>query len=150
MAACEKDPYDLKRFIDAQNHLAGPDVCMFDQACRELREGQKRSHWMWFIFPQLRGLGWSAMSNRYGISGLREAEAYSKHPVLGPRLCECTRLVLGISHCSVEEIFGEPDDAKFRSSMTLFGQTLGDNRLFHEALQKYFNGKPDTRTLELL
>src|SRR5277367_5089602 len=110
------DPYNLRRFLDAQHG-------MFEQACSELREGRKQSHWMWFIFPQLKGLGGSAMATRYAISSLREADGYLRHPILGPRLRQCTQLVLAVTGDSIEEIFDFPDDLKFRSSMTLFANT---------------------------
>ncbi len=107
------DPHDLQRFVDAQNPV-------FDQVLSELQAGHKRSHWMWFIFPQIRGLGASPMANRYAISSIAEARAYLGHPILGPRLRECTRLVTEIEGRTIAEIFGYPDDLKFRSSMTLF------------------------------
>ena len=137
------DPYDLRRFIDAQNPV-------FDEVCAELRAGRKRGHWMWFVFPQLRGLGHSWMANRYGISSRKEAEAYLGNSILGPRLSECTRLICNIEGRSIEQIFGDPDDLKFRSCMTLFGHLAGDNQVFAEALQKYFGGQPDRLTLERL
>jgi len=137
------DPYDLQRFVDAQSDS-------FERASGELRKGRKQSHWMWFIFPQLRGLGHSPMANKYGISSLQEAEAYLKHSVLGARLRHCTELVLKIEGVSAEQIFGTPDDLKFRSCMTLFARTGGDNRIFEEALQNYFGGKPDQMTLDRL
>jgi uncharacterized protein (DUF1810 family) len=138
------DPYDLQRFVDAQ-------APVFEQVCTELREGRKRSHWMWFVFPQIKGLGHSETARRFAISSREEAEAYLQHPVLGPRLRECTRLVNLVEGRSIEQIFGHPDDLKFRSSMTLFANIPSDNRVFQEALQKYFGGKPDDRlTLERL
>ena len=105
---------------------------------------------MWFIFPQLRGLGHSAMAQQYGISSRKEAQAYLAHAVLGKRLRECTRLVLGVEGRTVGQIFGSPDDMKFRSSMTLFAKAAADNKLFEEALQKYFAGQPDPLTLARL
>lgn len=137
------DTYNLKRFVDAQDP-------MFERVCGELSAGRKRSHWMWFIFPQLRGLGHSAMAQQYGISSREEAQAYLAHPVLGKRLRECTRLVLGVEGRTVGEILGSPDDMKFRSSMTLFAKVAADNKLFDEALQKYFAGQPDPLTLARL
>jgi uncharacterized protein (DUF1810 family) len=137
------DPYDLQRFIDAQNPV-------FEQVCAELGEGQKKGHWMWFIFPQLRGLGRSQMATRFAISSREEAEAYLNHPVLGPRLRECTRLVMLVQGRSINQIFGYPDDLKFRSSMTLFASTASENRIFKDALQKSFAGEPDRLTLEQL
>ena len=137
------DPYDLQRFIDAQSGW-------IEQASRELQEGRKQSHWMWFIFPQLKGLGHSAMSHRYGISSRREAEAYLAHPLLGTRLRQCTALVIALEGRSVEEIFGAPDDVKFRSSMTLFASVDSESSLFSNALKKYFAGKPDQVTIDRL
>lgn len=137
------DTYNLKRFVDAQEPV-------FEQVCRELSAGRKQSHWMWFIFPQLRGLGHSAMAQQYGISSRKEAQAYLAHAVLGKRLRECTRLVLGVEGRTVGQIFGSPDDMKFRSSMTLFAKVAADNKLFDEALQKYFAGQPDPLTLARL
>ena len=125
------DPYDLQRFVDAQNPV-------FDQVLAELRAGRKRSHWIWFIFPQIRGLGASPMANRYAISSIEEARAYLDHPILGPRLRECTRLVTEIEGRTIAEIFGYPDDLKFRSSMTLFAHATPDNEVFTDAIAKYF------------
>jgi len=125
------DLYDLERFFKAQDPV-------FDQVLAELRAGRKQSHWMWFVFPQLKGLGHSAMAIRYAISSQDEAEAYLQHPILGPRLRECTRLVNLIEGRSIEQIFGYPDYLKFRSCMTLFAQAVSDNQLFVSALQKYF------------
>lgn len=137
------DPYDLQRFLDAQSHC-------YERVCEELSEGSKQTHWIWFIFPQIAGLGHSAMADRYAISSLQEAEAYLQHPILGPRLRHCTDLVLRIANRSAEEIFAYPDDLKFRSSMTLFANTSGDNAIFKHALQKFFSGKPDQLTLDRL
>jgi uncharacterized protein (DUF1810 family) len=138
-----KDPYNLQRFVEAQD----PE---FEQVCAELRAGQKRSHWMWFIFPQMRGLGKSELAEYYGISSRQEAEAYLAHPVLGPRLRECTRLVTVVEGRSIDQILGYPDNLKFRSSMTLFAATGSENQIFRDALQKYFAGKSDPLTLKLL
>ena len=138
-----KDPYHIHRFLDAQNPV-------FEKVCSELREGRKQSHWMWFIFPQIAGLGSSAMSQRYGISSLQEAEAYLRDPNLGVRLRLCTRLVVTIEGRSIEQIFGYPDDLKFQSSMTLFASTKLENQIFKDALQKYFAGKLDKKTLDRL
>jgi uncharacterized protein (DUF1810 family) len=137
------DPYDLQRFVDAQN-------LVYAEVREELAAGRKRGHWMWFIFPQIRGLGSSAMAQRFAISSLPEAEAYMRHPVLGQRLRETTRLVNGIDGRSIEDIFGYPDYLKFRSSMTLFARATGDNKVFIEALRKYFEGENDLDTLRLL
>ena len=136
-------PGVLHRFVDAQNGIYG-------QVCAELRAGRKASHWMWFIFPQLAGLGHSQMARRFAISSLAEARAYLNHPLLGARLRECTRLVTSIEGRTVEQIFGNPDDLKFRSSMTLFSSAAADNDVFLEGLSKYFGGEPDRRTIELL
>src|SRR4249919_1760017 len=137
------DPYDLSRFVEAQEHK-------FAQAVSELADGHKASHWMWFVFPQLRGLGRSPMAIRFGIESLDEARAYLAHPLLGPRLKQCVQLALRIDGRSITEIFGSPDDMKFRSCMTLFDRAAPDETLFAKGLQKYFGGAPDTRTLELL
>ena len=122
--------------MDAQNPV-------FERVCAELRDGRKSGHWMWFIFPQLRGLGSSAMASAFGISSRQEAEAYLGHPILGPRLTECTRLVNLIESQSITQIFGYPDDLKFRSSMTLFASVTADNQVFKDALQKFFAGELD-------
>jgi uncharacterized protein (DUF1810 family) len=137
------DPYDLQRFVNAQNPV-------FEQVCAELRAGQKEGHWMWFIFPQLRGLGHSPMATAFGISSRQEAEAYLQHPILGPRLTECTRLVNLVEGRSIDQIFGYPDDLKFHSSMTLFASTTSENQIFMDALQKYFAGELDRLTIERL
>lgn len=137
------DPYDLQRFADAQNPV-------YSRVLRELREGHKQTHWMWFVFPQLKGLGSSSMALRFGISSRAEAEAYLAHPVLGPRLIETTQLVNHIEKRPAEEIFGPVDTLKFRSSMTLFAQVAGPLRVFAEALDKYFGGDPDQQTLDRL
>ena len=136
------DPFDLQRFVDAQRGV-------YPQVCAELAAGCKRSHWMWFVFPQLKELGRSATAQHYGIASLAEAQAYWAHPLLGPRLRECTDLVLAVDGRSAHEIFGPPDDLKFRSCMTLFAQATGE-RLFTRALEKYFRGEVDPRTIELL
>ncbi|KVX23721.1 calpastatin [Burkholderia ubonensis] len=134
------DPYDLQRFVDAQDPV-------YAQVCDELRSGRKRSHWMWFIFPQIEGLGDSVMAQRYAIASLREADAYLRHPVLGERLRECTRLVNHVDGRSIQEIFGYPDYLKFRSSVTLFAHATSDNAVFVEALEKYYGGEADHGTL---
>jgi uncharacterized protein (DUF1810 family) len=135
------DRYDLQRFVEAQEGV-------YEQACAELRAAQKRSHWMWFIFPQIRGLGSSPMAVRFAISGLEEARAYLEHPALGSRLRECTGIVVGVERRTVEEIFGYPDDLKFHSSMTLFAQAGEDAGVFGKALEKYFGGEMDRGTSE--
>jgi len=136
------DPYDLQRFVDAQDPVIA-DVKT------ELKAGAKRTHWMWYIFPQVEGLGNSQMAQRYAISSREEAEAYLAHPVLGSRLRECTTLVTHIEDRSVTEIFGSPDDLKFRSSMTLFAAVADAPEPFRTALQQYYD-EPDPRTLEFL
>ena len=133
--------FDLDRFVQAQTPVA-------DQVRRELAAGAKRTHWMWFIFPQLRGLGHSPTARHFGLAGLEEASAYLAHPVLGPRLVEYTALVNHVEGKTVSHIFGSPDDMKFRSCMTLFA-TL-QPQPFEDALRKYYDGKPDPMTLELL
>ncbi len=143
MLSMELDRYNLQRFLEAQNPVYG-------RVISELREGRKRTHWMWFIFPQIRGLGQSEISQRFSISSLYEAEAYFEHPILGPRLKECTRLVNAIEGRSIEDIFGYPDHLKFRSSMTLFAQAAPGEKVFNEALDKYSAGAPDELTLSRL
>jgi uncharacterized protein (DUF1810 family) len=138
------DPYRLQRFVDAQTSC-------FAQVRSELATGKKRSHWMWFIFPQLKGLGSSPMAQRFAISGIDEAKAYLAHPVLGDRLRDCTSLVNAVSGRSIEDIFGYPDDLKFHSSVTLFAEASHpENEVFYEALAKYFNGVPDKATMDRL
>jgi uncharacterized protein (DUF1810 family) len=138
------DPFNLGRFIAAQDPV-------FERVCAELAAGHKRSHWMWFVFPQLRGLGSSSMAERYAIGSLDEALAYLAHPVLGERLRRCTELVNRVEGRSVQEIFGYPDDLKFRSSMTLFARAaVGAGEPFQEALAKYYGGEEDRLTRELL
>ena len=123
---------------------------MYKQVLAELRNGQKEGHWMWFIFPQLRGLGHSQMAAAFGIASRQEAEAYLEHPVLGQRLRECTQLVNLVKGRSIDQIFGYPDHLKFRSSMTLFSGLKLYDQVFTDALQKYFGGQPDRLTLERL
>jgi uncharacterized protein (DUF1810 family) len=135
--------FDLERFVEAQDLVYG-------QVCRELGQGLKQGHWMWFIFPQLKGLGQSYMANHYGISGAAEARAYLAHSVLGPRLAECTSLVNRVEGVSIDRIFGFPDTLKFRSSMTLFAHVSSGSNVFADALQKYYAGQPDPLTLEML
>jgi uncharacterized protein (DUF1810 family) len=137
------DRYGLQRFVDAQ-------AAVFEQVCLELREGRKRSHWMWFIFPQIKGLGSSPMAVRFAISSLEEARAYLDHAVLGPRLRECCEIVVAVAGRSVDEIFGYPDDLKFHSSITLFAKAAVENRVFLDALEKYFGGELDRATVERL
>jgi uncharacterized protein (DUF1810 family) len=132
-------PYDLARFVHAQ-----ADV--YDTALTELRRGRKASHWMWFVFPQIAGLGLSPMSQRYGIASLEEARAYLEHPVLGPRLRECAEAVLAVGGASAEDIFGSVDAKKLRSSMTLFHRAAPHEAVFREVLERHFRGEADTRT----
>jgi uncharacterized protein (DUF1810 family) len=133
----------LQRFVDAQ-------APVYDAVLAELRAGAKRSHWIWFIFPQLQGLGRSPTAARFAISSLAEAQAYLDHDVLGPRLRECTRLVNAIEGSSVDEIFGWPDNLKVRSSMTLFARATNDNAEFVELLDKFYGGEEDPATVERL
>ena len=137
------DQFDLQRFVDAQDPF-------YDTVLAELRSGAKRSHWIWFVFPQLRGLGRSPTAAHYGIASLDEARAYLAHDVLGPRLAECTRLVLAIDGRSVEDIFGWPDNLKVRSSMTLFAHATDDNADFRGVLDKFYGGEEDPATVERL
>ncbi len=136
------DPYHLERFVEAQDPI-------YDRVVAELASGRKNSHWMWFVFPQIAGLGMSPTAMRYAISSLAEAKAYLAHPVLGARLRECVNLVNRIEGRSIDEIFGSPDNKKFRSSMTLFAHAADDG-LFEQALMKYFGGAPDPLTIERL
>ena len=140
--------FDLQRFLDAQEPV-------YEQVVAELTAGRKRTHWMWFIFPQIRGLGSSAMAERYAIASLEEAAAYLEHAVLGPRLRECTALVNAAAGREAVQILGYPDDLKFRSSITLFAQAervagLDGASMFDEALSLFFDGVPDSATLELI
>jgi len=136
-------PEVLERFIAAQDGS-------YPYALAELHAGRKRTHWMWFIFPQFNGLGSSAMSRRYAVTDLAEARAYLAHPVLGPRLRECAEALLQIRGRSAREILGSPDDLKLRSSATLFAQVSAEGSVFHRVLAQYFGGEPDPRTLRLL
>ena len=136
-----EDPYDLKRFICAQEGV-------YDRALAELRGGQKRSHWMWYIFPQIEGLGHSPTTRHYSIKSLEEARQYLAHPVLGARLVECTEAVLVVSGQTATDIFGHPDDWKLQSSMTLFEHVAGPHSVFERLLEKYYQGKRDARTLQ--
>lgn len=136
------DPFDLTRFVDAQ-------ASVYTRVVAELRRGEKQSHWMWFIFPQLAGLGLSPMAQRFALHSRDEAVAYLDHGILGPRLHECTALVNAVQDKTILEILGSPDDLKFRSSMTLFGAVSSDPK-FPAAIDKYYGGEADRRTLELL
>lgn len=138
------DPFDLQRFVVAQ-------APVYENVIEELQGGRKQSHWMWFIFPQLRGLGHSPRAKFYGIASLDEAHAYMAHPLLGPRLVLCTSTVLGIKASSLYSIFGSPDDRKFRSCMTLFSVVLPEtDNPFRDALDRWCDGNPDQRTLALI
>jgi uncharacterized protein (DUF1810 family) len=133
----------LQRFVDAQ-------APVFAEVCGELAAGRKRTHWMWFIFPQLRELGRTATARFYGIGSRDEALAYWQHPVLGPRLKQCAELVLNARGRTAQEIFGTPDDLKLRSCMTLFADVAGEEPVFARVLDRYYDGRPDERTLALL
>lgn len=134
------DPFDLQRFVLAQDTV-------IDSVREELRAGRKRSHWMWFVFPQIAGLGRSAMAQRYALASLDEARAYLAHPILGPSLRECSELVLAVEGRTINEILGAPDDLKFWSSMTLFLAADPSQEVFRACLRKYFAGQPDPGTL---
>ena len=145
MATVSTAPAELARFLEAQDERA-----TYEQALSELQAGRKSSHWMWFVFPQISGLGYSAMSRRYAISSLHEAQAYLRHPILGPRLLECTNVLLGLHGLSVEQILGAIDALKLRSCMTLFARADPSNVLFKQALERYFEGTMDAATLRRL
>ena len=137
------DPYDLERFVQAQ-------APCYDEALAEIKNGRKRSHWMWFIFPQLEGLGYSVMSRRYAIKSAAEAKAYLAHPLLGPRLTTCSEALLSLGKKSAHQIFGSPDDMKLKSCATLFASVSPEGSVCHQLLSKYFEGESDSRTLQLL
>jgi uncharacterized protein (DUF1810 family) len=137
------DPYDLTRFVQAQERD-------YERAIAEIRSGRKRSHWMWYIFPQFDGLGFSPTSQHYAIKSIAEAEAYLRHPVLGPRLLECVRATLGLGGRSASEVFGSPDDMKLRSCATLFASVSPPGSVFERMLDKYFGSERDEQTLWLL
>ena len=139
----KNDNYNLQRFVDAQSPV-------FEEVCLELQEGRKKGHWMWFIFPQIEGLGSSPLARKFAISSREEAEAYLNHPILGPRLRHCTRLITLVEGRSIDQIFGDPDDLKFHSAMTLFANATSDNQVFRDAIHKYFGGELDRLTLERL
>jgi uncharacterized protein (DUF1810 family) len=138
-AARVSDPYDLRRFVDAQAHTYG-------QALAELRAGEKRTHWMWFVFPQVAGLGRSGMAQRFAISGLAEARAYLSHPVLGRRLVECAQVLTDLDTANPERVFGPVDAQKLRSSMTLFAHAAPDEPVFRAVLEHFFHGAEDDAT----
>lgn len=142
-AGTDPDPFDLRRFVDAQEGI-------YDEVLAELRAGRKRSHWMWFVFPQLAGLGLSSTARFFGIASRAEAIAYGRHPVLGPRLARCAALVAASAAPSAHAIFGSPDDLKLRSSMTLFAAAAPGEPAFGAVLRRYYGGEPDARTLALL
>ena len=135
--------YDLSRFLEAQKNS-------YDTALREIRAGRKRSHWMWYIFPQIRGLGYSAMARHYAIRDLGEACEYVQHPVLGPRLIEISEALLSLDESDPRRVMGSPDDLKLRSCMTLFQSAAPDQPVFGKVLDKFYDGQPDGRTLEIL
>jgi uncharacterized protein (DUF1810 family) len=137
------DPYDLNRFIISQEGI-------YDRALAELRDGLKRSHWMWYIFPQIEGLGHSPATRHYSLKSLEEARQYLAHPVLGKRLLECAAAVLAVQGRSASDIFGHPDDWKLQSSMTLFELVSGPESVFGRVLDQYYQGKRDARTLQII
>ena len=137
------DPFDLQRFVDAQ-------APVYERVRAELKKGRKQSHWMWFIFPQIAGLGHSAMAQRYAISSLDEAKAYLVHSVLGRRLLECTRLMIQVEGKTAYDILGSPDDMKFHSCLTLFARAAPQEEIFMDALEKYFGGAEDQGTVARL
>lgn len=137
------DPFDLARFLEAQQNI-------YSTALSELKNGQKHSHWMWFVFPQIDGLGSSATAKRYAIKSTEEAKAYLNHPLLGARLTECTKTLLNIKGLSASDIFGYPDDLKFCSSMTLFEHVTSEDSLFSRALDQYCGGQRDEKTLAIM
>ena len=139
----QRDAFRLERFVEAQEPV-------YEHVCAELREGRKRSHWMWFVFPQVRGLGHSPTAQHFAIRSRAEAEAFLRHPVLGVRLRECTALVNAVEGRGISDIFGYPDDLKFRSSITLFAEVAPEEQVFRQALDKYFGGEPDERTMALM
>jgi uncharacterized protein (DUF1810 family) len=141
--ATPSDPYELQRFVAAQ-------VDDYDTALAEIRRGRKQSHWMWYVFPQFEGLGVSATSRRYAVKSVAEARAFLAHPVLGPRLLECAEAVVGVNGRSAMEIFGSPDTMKLQSSATLFAAVSPAGSVFHRLLEKYFDGRPDARTIRLI
>lgn len=138
-----QDPYNLQRFVQAQNPV-------IEQVFEELRAGSKRSHWMWFVFPQISGLGHSEMARRYAVSSIQEAQAYADHPILGERLRMCTELANGVARRSAEQIFGYPDVLKFQSSMTLFSYACPNENCFSQALILFYEGQQDKGTLDRL
>ncbi|OAI48241.1 calpastatin [Planctomycetaceae bacterium SCGC AG-212-F19] len=143
MAEATSDPHDLDRFVQAQEDD-------YAQALKELRNGRKQSHWMWYVFPQVDGLGFSPTSKRYSIKGRAEAEAYLQHPVLGPRLVEIAKAAIGVQGRTAHEVFGSPDDMKLKSCATLFALVSPAGSVFHQLLDRYFRGQRDDETLRLV
>ncbi len=139
----DQDPYDLQRFLNAQENV-------YERALSEIKSGRKRSHWMWFVFPQVEGLGTSSTSRRYAIRSVAEAKAYLDDPLLGPRLLESAKAALAAQTSSASELFGSPDDMKLRSCATLFASVSSEGSIFSRLINKYFDGKPDQRTLQLI
>jgi uncharacterized protein (DUF1810 family) len=137
------DPYELERFVAAQDDD-------YERALSEIRGGRKRSHWMWYVFPQFEGLGVSATSRHYAVKSVREARAFLAHPVLGPRLLECAEAVLAVDGRTAMDIFGDPDNVKLQSCATLFASVSPPGSVFHRLIDKYFDGQPDTRTIRLI
>ena len=137
------DPYDLNRFVEAQKDD-------YERALSEIVSGRKRTHWMWYVFPQIDGLGFSAISRRFAIKGIEEARAYLDHPVLGPRLIESVEAAIGVDGRSATEIFGSPDDLKLKSCATLFAHILPPGSVFDRLLSKYYSGERDAKTLSRL
>ena len=142
-ASSMSDPHNLQRFIDAQEAI-------YPLALAEIRAGRKRSHWMWYVFPQFHGLGFSSTSRHFAIKSLQEAEAYLRHPLLGPRLHECVDALLALEELSARQIFASPDDLKLRSCATLFAHLPGEGANFDRLLDKYFSGQRDPKTLDLI
>lgn len=138
-----EDRFLLQRFIQAQSNL-------YSDVVSELKQGSKIKHWMWFVFPQVKGLGRTSTAEKYAIKSIEEAKAYIAYPILGNRLRECTELVLEIDGCTINQIFGYPDDLKFKSSITLFKQVAEDNKIFKDAIVKYFDGQEDILTIDIL
>jgi uncharacterized protein (DUF1810 family) len=138
-----KSKYNLNRFIDAQKYI-------YEQVISELSNGNKQTHWMWFIFPQINGLGRSSIAELYSIKNKEEAIAYLENPILGKKIRECTEIILNINGKTASQIFGFPDDMKLKSSMTLFAYISDSHSIFHRVLDKYFDGKEDKKTLDLL
>ena len=142
-SAGDKDPFELSRFVKAQDRI-------YERVLRELKSGRKSTHWMWFVFPQIEGLGYSSTTQYYSIKSKEEARRYLDHPVLGKRLRECTETILALEDLSASSIFGYPDDLKLKSSMTLFASVAEGQSVFNRVLEKYYQGNPDERTVAIL